>query len=120
MKKCIRTVFVSLLVVLTMGKSVWASSKGVTGAQAMEYLKQMRGCIAFLTRTIGTDKELERQGQAQRNLEKASRNPHGRPILERAFEDEERESRSFDFVYKQAEEIWWKNLYAIKKMYLSK
>ncbi|MDR1498729.1 MAG: hypothetical protein LBS34_00370, partial [Rickettsiales bacterium] len=89
MKKCIRTVFVSLLVVLTMGKNVWASSKGVTGAQAMEVLKQLRGSIAFLTRTVGTDENIGKQNAARGNLERSSRDPQWRPVLERAFDDAE-------------------------------
>jgi hypothetical protein len=120
MKKYLKVVCVSLLVGLTMGKDVWASSKGLTGEQAMEILKQLKGSIAFLTRTIGTDENISRQNAARKNLEVASSDPDGRSILKKAFEDRETESKAYKFTTKKADDLWWSNFYTIKRTYLGK
>jgi hypothetical protein len=124
MKKCMKLVFVSLLVVLAVGKSVWASSttssgKGMTGEEAMKHLRNLKGHIAVLTSRYGTDRETDKQGVAMKNLERASKHSQGRPILERAFEDAEKESRAYK-ISEKAEEAWWNNFFAIRRTYLGK
>ncbi|MDR1498732.1 MAG: hypothetical protein LBS34_00385 [Rickettsiales bacterium] len=115
MKKCIRTVFVSLLVVLTMGKSAWASSKGMIREKAMYYLKNTKGCICKLIVTYSDKKKLAERRNAERNLGGMAKHRLTRPIVDQAFDDAEREGRMYDPV-----KFWLDKFFAIRKTYLGR
>jgi hypothetical protein len=120
MKKYSKIVFVFLMAMFVFGKNAVASSKGMKPEDAMRHLRNLKGSIAVLSGRIG-DKETELQITAKENLEKFSKNPRGRPILEQAFEDTEKESRAHKGkISEKAEEVWWGNFYVLKKTYLGK
>jgi hypothetical protein len=120
MKKCIRTVFASLVVVLTMGKSAFASSAGLSGEQAVYYLKNTKGAIARLI-TVYNDKDrLAERERAEKNLEKLTNHPLTRPIVKQAFEDTEKEIKLYKFKFEEAERSWWNDFFAIRKTYMGK
>jgi hypothetical protein len=108
-----------------MGKSAWASStasggKGLTGEQAMYYLKNTTGAIARLI-TVYNDKDrLAERERAEKNLEKLTNHPLTRPIVEQAFEDGEKEIKLYKFEFKEAERSWWNKFFMIRKTYLGR
>ncbi|MDR2760465.1 MAG: hypothetical protein LBB09_01285 [Rickettsiales bacterium] len=86
----------------------------------MEVLKQLKGSIAFLTRAIGTDENIDKQNATRGNLERMLKDPQWRPILERAFNDSEKEYKGFKFASKKASDFVWGNFYSIRSVYLDK
>jgi hypothetical protein len=118
MNKCVRTFFVSLLVVLTIGKSALASSKGMTGEKAMYYLKNIKGCINELIVVYNDKNRLAERRHAEKNLEGVVNHPLTRPIVEQAFDDVEKEAIAYGRESEEAKKSWWSDFFAIRKTYL--
>jgi hypothetical protein len=125
MKRYFKIVLVSLLVVSTMGKSAWASStasggNGLTGEEAMYYLKNTKGCINKLIMVYNREEKLAERRDAEKNLEGVAKHPLTRPIVEQAFGDVEKEIKLYKFKFEEAERSWWNDFFAIRKTYLGR
>jgi hypothetical protein len=120
MKRYLKIVFVSLLVVSTMGKGAWASSAGMSGEKAMYYLKNIKGCINKLIMVYNDEARLAERRHAEKNLEGVANHPATRPIVIQAFDDVEREGETHKSESEKVKEIWWGRFFAIRKTYLGK
>jgi hypothetical protein len=121
MKKYLKIIFVLLAVVLTAGKHAFASSAGITGEQAVYYLKNTKGFINKLIRVYNDREKLTERQHAEKNLAGVSNHPLTRPIVEQAFDDVEKEGKAYEGnVSEKARISWWDRFFTIRKTYVGR
>jgi hypothetical protein len=120
-KKCLGGVFVSLIVMLVGWKSVFASSVKMSKKEIdTKNLENSKRSIAVLCGSLNTVEGKKKEEIARRNLEGASRVPSMYSILVAAFDDVEKESRTYTWKSEVVKENWWRNLFFLKRTFLRK